>query len=267
MKINRSLRVSVAWTTLLALGLLTLSCASVPKEPDPPLVPITVAGARWIELSPVVVAAEYFYPQKLTVSPGGVPSITSKAADLATNAETQLLRESVTNNPDLRIIMTVSESFYRLVGRRSSGISKLSDLKGKRVIVPANTLCALLPRGNADQRRTQGRGRHDSQDASAAGGFRPPANSVAQKPWRAAMRMSSPPSSPSLKPRSGCSARTPSCCRTRTCTAKRSTFMPARRIWRIRRSAAPSWLSCALRRRLQRRSGRIQRSTGRISQA
>jgi NitT/TauT family transport system substrate-binding protein len=67
-----------------------------------------------------------------------VVSITSGAADIATNAETQLLRESVTN-PDLRIIMTVSESFYRLVGRRSSGISTLSDLKGKRVLVPRQT--------------------------------------------------------------------------------------------------------------------------------
>jgi sulfonate transport system substrate-binding protein len=101
-------------------------------------VPIKVAGARWIELSPVVVAANSFYPEKLTVPSGGVVSITSKAADIATNAETQLLRESVTN-PDLRIIMTVSESFYRLVARRSAGISKMADLKGKRVIVPRNT--------------------------------------------------------------------------------------------------------------------------------
>jgi NitT/TauT family transport system substrate-binding protein len=46
-----------------------------------------------------------------------------------------LLRESIAN-PDLRIIMTVSESFYRLVARRSAGINKLSDLKGKRVVVP-----------------------------------------------------------------------------------------------------------------------------------
>jgi sulfonate transport system substrate-binding protein len=97
-----------------------------------------VAGARWIELSPVLVAANSFYPQKLEVPSGGVVSITSGAADVATNAETQLLRESMTN-PDLRIIMTVSESFYRLVARRSAGISKLSDLKGKRVMVPRLT--------------------------------------------------------------------------------------------------------------------------------
>ena len=102
------------------------------------MAPIRVAGARWIELSPVLVAANSFYPQQLTVPSGGVVSITRGEADLATNAETQLLRESVTN-PDLRIIMTVSESFYRLVARRSAGISKLSDLKGKRVIVPRQT--------------------------------------------------------------------------------------------------------------------------------
>jgi sulfonate transport system substrate-binding protein len=138
MHTNRYLRVSAGLTALLAFGLLTLSCASPPTKPETALVPIKVAGARWIELSPVVVAAEYFYPHKLPVPSGGVTSITSKAADLATNAETQLLRESVTN-PDLRIIMTVSESFYRLVGRRSAGISKLSDLKGKRVLVPRLT--------------------------------------------------------------------------------------------------------------------------------
>ncbi len=49
----------------------------------------------------MVVAANSFYPQKLTVPSGGVVSITAGSADLATNAETQLLRESVAN-PDLR---------------------------------------------------------------------------------------------------------------------------------------------------------------------
>jgi len=125
-------------SALVALGFLTLGFASIAGKAQAPLVPIKVAGARWIELSPVVVAAESFYPQRLTVPAGGVVSITSKAADLATNAETQLLRESVTN-PDLRIIMTVSESFYRLVARRSAGINKLSDLKGKRVLAPRLT--------------------------------------------------------------------------------------------------------------------------------
>jgi sulfonate transport system substrate-binding protein len=120
-------------------GLLLLGCTTTaPIKDEAPLVPIKVAGARWIELSPVLVAANSFYPQKLEIPSGGVVSITSRAADLATNAETQLLRESVTN-PELRIIMTVSESFYRLVARRSAGIGKLSDLKGKRILVPRLT--------------------------------------------------------------------------------------------------------------------------------
>jgi len=120
-----------------AAGLLLQGCASTPA-PEPPLVPIKVAGARWIELSPVLVAANSFYPVQMATTAGGVPSITSGEADLATNAETQLLRESV-KNPDLRIIMTVTESFYRLVARRSAGISKVADLKGKRVMLPRMT--------------------------------------------------------------------------------------------------------------------------------
>ena len=103
-----------------------------------PLAPIRVSGSYWIELSPVLIAANSFYPEQLPVGEGGITRITSGEADLATNAETQLLRESLTN-PDLRIIMTVTESFYRLVARRSAGIETLADLKGKRVMLPRNT--------------------------------------------------------------------------------------------------------------------------------
>jgi len=132
-------RIALPAALLALAGLLVQGCASgALRHDEAPLTPIKVAGARWIELSPVLVAAGHFYPEKLEVPAGGVVSITSGAADLATNAETQLLRESV-SNPDLRIIMTVSESFYRLVGRRSAGISRLSDLKGKRVLVPRQT--------------------------------------------------------------------------------------------------------------------------------
>jgi NitT/TauT family transport system substrate-binding protein len=105
---------------------------------EPPRAQISIAGGMWIELSPVLVAANSFYPEQLPVALGGVRSITSGEADVATNAETQLLRESVTN-PDLRIIMTVTESFYRLVARRSAGIETLADLRGKRVMLPRNT--------------------------------------------------------------------------------------------------------------------------------
>lgn len=118
------------------LGLI-VGCGEA-EDAQAPRAPIAIAGGMWIELSPVLTAANSFYPERLTVAQGGVRSITSGDADIATNAETQLLRESVTN-PDLRIIMTVTESFYRLVARRSAGIATLADLRGKRVMVPANT--------------------------------------------------------------------------------------------------------------------------------
>jgi NitT/TauT family transport system substrate-binding protein len=123
--------------TLVLAVLLFQGCAHAPRGTSP-LPPISVSGSYWIELAPVIVAANSFYPQKLAVGEGGITRITSGEADLATNAETQLLRESV-RNPDLRIIMTVTESFYRLVGRRSAGISKVADLKGKRIMLPRMT--------------------------------------------------------------------------------------------------------------------------------
>lgn len=115
------------------------SAPTVPRAgAQTPLAPIRVSGSYWIELSPVLVAANDFYPERLQVGEGGIVRITAGEADLATNAETQLLRESLTN-PDLRIIMTVTESFYRLVARRSAGIQTLADLEGKRVMLPRNT--------------------------------------------------------------------------------------------------------------------------------
>lgn len=127
-------------------GLSLLACAPSEQAETPPasaastapLAPIRVSGSYWIELSPVLVAANSFYPEQLQVGEGGIVRITSGETDLATNAETQLLRESLTN-PDLRIIMTVTESFYRLVARRSAGIETLADLEGKRVMLPRNT--------------------------------------------------------------------------------------------------------------------------------
>lgn len=112
------------------------AAAAAPTAPA--LAPISVSGSYWIELSPVLIAAHHYYPVEMEVLEGGITNITSGVADLATNAETQLLRESV-RNPDLRIIMTVTESFYRLVARRSAGIETLEDLRGKRVMTPAGT--------------------------------------------------------------------------------------------------------------------------------
>jgi sulfonate transport system substrate-binding protein len=53
------------------------------------------------------------------------------------------------DNPKVRLLFTLVDGNYRIVARRSAGIGKLADLKGKRVVVPPNTsahyhLVALL---------------------------------------------------------------------------------------------------------------------------
>src|SRR4030095_6481754 len=122
---------------LLIAGGAVLAQNSAPPE-------LRVFGAMTtVELSPVLVAANGIYPGPVTVSNGGVPNLTSGAADVATNAETQLLRQSV-DDPDLRIIFTVTENFYRIVARKSAGIQKVADLKGKKITVPRNTSAAYF---------------------------------------------------------------------------------------------------------------------------
>lgn len=111
--------------------------AVVAQQPELP--PLRVFGAATvIELAPVLAAANGIYPGPVTVGSGGVPTLTSGMADVATNAETQLLRQTV-DDPSLRIILTVTENFYRVVARKSAGIKTVADLKGKRIAVPRNT--------------------------------------------------------------------------------------------------------------------------------
>lgn len=62
-------------------------------------------------------------------STAGAPQ---KVADVAMNADTQLLRYSV-QHPDMRMLFTVTRGHYELLGRRSSGISAPADLRGKRI--------------------------------------------------------------------------------------------------------------------------------------
>jgi len=103
------------------------------------LPPLRAAGnMTTIELSPLLVAADGIYPGQISVINGGIPAIMSGMVDVATNAETQLLRQSV-DDPDLRVIFTVAESFYRVVARKSAGIRRIADLKGKRITTPPNT--------------------------------------------------------------------------------------------------------------------------------
>jgi ABC-type nitrate/sulfonate/bicarbonate transport system substrate-binding protein len=95
-----------------------------------------------IELAPVLLAAQELYGDTTAVRNGGIPDLFDEdAADVATNAETQALRQSV-DHSDLRTILTVSEGWYRIVARRSAGISRLEDLRGKRITTAPNTSSA-----------------------------------------------------------------------------------------------------------------------------
>jgi NitT/TauT family transport system substrate-binding protein len=105
---------------------------------------LVVAGnTRTLELAPVLVAAAVLGPSHVMVGNGGIPSLFDAApADLATNAETQALRQSV-DHPDLRIVFTVAEGFYRVVARRSAGVHTLADLRGKRIATVPSTSSAF----------------------------------------------------------------------------------------------------------------------------
>src|SRR3989337_1173126 len=97
---NQSSSTSRVRLALLAfVSVLTLGCtpAGEPEAPDTaaapapaaaaaeaPLAPIRVSGSYWIELSPVLVAANSFYPEQLTVGEGGLTTRNSGASDLAT---------------------------------------------------------------------------------------------------------------------------------------------------------------------------------------
>lgn len=110
-----------------------------------------------MEVGPVLYAVEQAGPLAATFGSGGVDNLfkvdgasatggfdhAPGRADLAAQAETQALRASVAN-PDLRIILTVTEGLYRVVARRSAGIAQVEDLRGKRIGVFQRTSAAYF---------------------------------------------------------------------------------------------------------------------------
>ena len=58
--------------------------------------------------------------------------LVSGMADAATGSETQALLNSIAQ-PELRIVLTLSECRYRMIARRSAGITTIADLRGKRI--------------------------------------------------------------------------------------------------------------------------------------
>ena len=69
---------------------------------------------------------------------GGVRTVALKGAHAAGNATTQMLRV-LGDNPNVRLLFTLVNGNYRIVAKRSAGISRLADLKGKRVVLPRDT--------------------------------------------------------------------------------------------------------------------------------
>lgn len=99
-----------------------------------------------IEHTPSILAIRDFYngSTPATIVEGGVPGLLrDRTIDVATNAETQSLRNYV-NNKDLRIIFTVTEVYYRIVANKNANITKLEDLRGKRIGSIASTSAAYF---------------------------------------------------------------------------------------------------------------------------
>lgn len=120
--------------------------------------PLKVVGRHDVmEVGPVLYAIRQAGPDIAVFASGGVDNLfkgegaapaggfdhAPGKADLAAQAETQALRASVAN-PDLRIILTVTEGLYRVVARRSAGIARPEDLRGKRIGVFERTSAAYF---------------------------------------------------------------------------------------------------------------------------
>jgi len=91
-----------------------------------------------IETLPIYLAAKEPACRDVTLAAGKLPALVAREVHVATHAESQALGFSVAN-PDIRVILTVAECSYRIVGRRSAGIANASDLRGKRIATIAYT--------------------------------------------------------------------------------------------------------------------------------
>lgn len=111
------------------------------------------ANTGAIESAPVLLAARDHFPGGIDVALGGIPNLVGAAniagvfdagpADVATHAETQALRYSLAH-PEIRIILTVTEGLYSIVARRSVGIERLADLRGRAVATLPGTSAAFF---------------------------------------------------------------------------------------------------------------------------
>ncbi len=110
--------------------------AITPLAPD---AMFTVAVAMAVlEAAPIHIADQGPSGAGFRVIDGGVRTVALKGAHAAGNATTQMLRV-LGDNPNVRLLFTMVDGNYRIVAKRSAGINRLADLKGKRIVVPRNT--------------------------------------------------------------------------------------------------------------------------------
>ena len=91
-----------------------------------------------LEAAPVYIADEGPFGPRFQFINGGVRTLANDGAHAATNATTQML-VVLRDNPNVRLLFTLTEGLYRIVAKRSAGIRTLADLRGKRVVVPRST--------------------------------------------------------------------------------------------------------------------------------
>ena len=100
--------------------------------------PFTVAvNTTTIEAAPVYVA-EAAAGAGFKVINGGVRDLSNNQVHAATNSETQMLL-ATTANPRIRMLFTVADGLYRVIGRKSAGINSLGDLRGKKITTARDT--------------------------------------------------------------------------------------------------------------------------------
>jgi len=93
-----------------------------------------------IESAPIFLAERSPDVQLIPVPNGRVAmeQLLHGGADAATGSETQMLLNSIAE-PGIRIIVTLAEARYRIIARRSSGIRRVEDLRGKKVAATVDT--------------------------------------------------------------------------------------------------------------------------------
>jgi NitT/TauT family transport system substrate-binding protein len=97
-------------------------------------------NATTIESAPVFLAERTPYVRLVSVPNGraAMTQLLNGSVDAATGSETQALINS-NAEPGIRIILTLAEARYRIIARRSAGIRRVEDLRGKKIAATVNT--------------------------------------------------------------------------------------------------------------------------------